>query len=566
MNKKIHFKAIAKLLIGVFVMFHFVGCDKNDDRIDPKLVLSRDSYEVSNGENKYNIDLLSNTTWEAQANVEWITLEMTSGSNGRIDLPFTVIRNEDDERVGTITITLGDGVSYEILVSQEAGNTDNIYVRPNGTGDGFSWSEAADLATALKVAVSGNTIHIAEGTYTPSETITGGDPANERDLTFEISKNISLIGGYPIDATKDTEPDAEQYKTILDGNDSSYHVVTVSAAKEEGAKVEIVGLTITNGHAGDLSASADINGLGFRRDYGGGITIGNAVVDIRDTHIIDNKSEKFAAGLYAFADAEVTIDGSEVSNNSSSSNVGGIWIREAKAFINNTKILANSGGTAAGVHGYPDAEIYMTNSIVADNRGRSYGAGFYIRQNSIAVLTNCMITGNSTTSKNGGGGIMMYNNNKLTLINTTITDNVVPTGPGAGIYRRMGDNQVAIYNSIISGNQQLVDGKDIDTYEAGAEAPQIISSISAAAVIDHNGAEVSGVSFNHNTMLQDLGNYVILPVGEDNPALLYGTELEELVRIGGQQEPKVAADVVSSDLLNNSRAGLKTMGAIVKSN
>ncbi|WP_026810346.1 BACON domain-containing protein [Arenibacter latericius] len=566
MNKKIHFKAIAKLLIGVFVMFHFVGCDKNKDSIDPKLVVSRDSYEVSNGDNQYNIDLLSNTTWEAQANVEWITLEMTSGTNGRIDLPFSVIRNEDDERVGTITITLGEGVSYEILVTQEAGNTDNIYVRPNGTGDGFSWNEATDLATALNLAVSGNTIHIAEGTYNPSETITGGDSENVRDLTFEISRNISLVGGYPINATKDTKPNPEQYKTILNGNNSSYHVVTVSAVKEEGAKVKLVGLTITSGHAGDLSASADINGLGFRRDYGGGITIGNAVVDIRDTHIIDNKSEKFAAGLYAFADAVVTIDGSEVSNNSSSSNVGGIWIREAKAFISNTKILANSGGTAAGVHGYPDAEIYMNNSIVADNKGRSYGAGFYIRQNSIAILTNCMITGNSSTSKNGGGGIMMYNNNKLTLINTTIIDNAVPTGPGGGIFRRSGENELSLYNSIVSGNKQLVDGEDIDVFEADAQSPQIISSISASKVIDHNGVEIDGITFNHTSMLQDHGDYVILPVGEDNPALLYGTELEELVRIGNQQEPKVEADVISSDLLNNSRSGLKTMGAVVKFN
>ncbi|MCM4169229.1 hypothetical protein KCTC52924_00710 [Arenibacter antarcticus] len=566
-NRKFHFNAIAKFFIGVFIMMNLVGCDKNnDDTFSPKLTVARESFDVSNSNSQYAIDVLSNKPWEAQSNVDWINLEITSGGNGRFNLSFSVVENDDDQRTGIITITIGGDTSREIVVNQEAGNTDDIFVVPNGSGDGLSWSKATNLANALNIAVSGNTIHIAEGTYVPSETITGGDPSDERDRTFEITRNITLVGGYPINATKDTESDPSNYTTILSGNDSSYHVVVVSASKDEGQKVGLHGLTISEGNAGSASTSTEINGVKFRRDYGGGVVIGNAIVNISDTRIIENKSEKFVAGIYAFEGSVVTMDNSEVSNNISVSNVGGIWVSESKMYISNSKILANEGGTGAGIHGYPDAEIYMNNSIVADNKGKSYGAGFYVRQNSIAILANCMITGNSSTSKNGGGGIMMYNNTKVTIISSTITDNSVPIGPGAGIYRRSGENVLNIYNSIISGNHQLVDGKDVDTYEADALPPKLESSTLGAMVFDQNGVDSNGITFNYNTMLQNLGDFVIVPVGENNPALIYGADLEELVRIGDRQDPKVEESIITSDLSHNSRTGLKIMGAFVNIN
>lgn len=563
MKRVLHFRLIDWLLLGTFVVFGLVSCENDDEGFVPELILASESIDVPNGSSEQTIDVLSNANWSVATDANWITFEKTEGDKGRFDFKFMVADNEDDERTGVITFTIDGNDDQEFVVTQEAGNTDDIYVLPDGTGEGYSWNEATNIYNALQIATSGNTIHIVEGTYKASTTITGGDSSDERDQTFEIKKNITIKGGYPANAEKGATADPSKYETILSGDDSSYHVVTVSASKSDGQEVVLEGLTISHGNASSKGTSAEINGLKFRRDYGGGVSIGNAVVTIRNVNIIDNKSEKFVAGLYAFEDSRVTIEGSKVNNNISKSNAGGLWIRESKAFIENSEFIANEGGTAAGVHGYPDAEIYMNNSIIAENKGRSYGAAFYVRSHSKGVLVNCLISGNTSTSKNGGGGIMMYDNNEVTLISTTITNNEI-AGPGGGIYGRKGVNTTKIYNSIISGNKQKNDGPDVDFYESDAPAPVIQSSVTGDKTYDINNGEITGATFKPSAMLDKVEDYIIRPIGADNPALEYGMTTEELMQLGADQNPAVEKDIITYDLLHESRDGLKTMGAFLK--
>ncbi|HQO78972.1 MAG TPA: hypothetical protein PLG17_10740, partial [Thermodesulfobacteriota bacterium] len=56
-------------------------------------------------------------------------------------------------------------------------------------GDGTSWETAfTDLQDALAAAADGDTIHVAQGTYVP------GDTQND---SFVMTKNLTLLGGYP---------------------------------------------------------------------------------------------------------------------------------------------------------------------------------------------------------------------------------------------------------------------------------------------------------------------------------------------------------------------------------
>lgn len=563
MKTKFHLYFTRVFCLGAFALLGLASCEKDDDvSFDPEVILASESLEVPNGNSEQSIDVLTNSAWEVGSSVDWITFSETSGEKGRFDLIFSVAENEDDERTGIITIHAGSEISKEFTVIQEAGNRDDIYVIPGGTGEGYTWAEATNLNNALQIAVSGNTVHIAEGTYVPTTTVTGGDPADERDLTFEINKNISLKGGYPADASEGATADASVYKTILSGNDASYHVVTVSASKAEAQKVVLEGLIVSNGKASSEGSSAEVNGIAFRRDYGGGVTIGNAIVDIVNTEIVNNASEKNVAGLYAFGGSVVTIKDSKVNNNISEGNAGGVWISESTAYISDSEFIGNEGGTAAGVHGYPDSKIYMNNSIIANNKGRSYGAAFYIRQNSLGILVNCIISGNTSTSKNGGGGVMMYNNNHVTLVSTTITGNSI-AGPGAGVYRRSGVNTIEIYNSIITGNESVNDGPDVDVYESDAPAPVVKNSILGSVVYDENGTEVPETVFNFISMLESSGEFVVLPVGEENPAEVFGMAAEGLIELGAGLDPVVGEEIMAFDLLFNSRAGLTTMGAYV---
>jgi hypothetical protein len=198
--------------------------------------------------------------------------------------------------------------------------------------------------------------------------------------------------------------------------------------------------------------------------------------------------------------------------------------------------------------------------VIADNKGKSYGAAFYIRQNSKGNLVNCLIYGNTSTSKNGGGGVMLYSDNEVTIVNTTITGNSI-AGPGGGIYRRAGVNKVSIYNSIVSGNEQAGDGPDVDVYEDDAPAPVIQSSVLGSVAYDARGEAIEGASFNAGTMLSP----AYVPVGENNPAMEHGMATEDLVKVGSGLSPAVESSIITADLFKNSRSGLRTMGAVVRS-
>lgn len=564
MKTAVHFGLIGRLVLGMLVLIFLASCNDDDETFAPNLIFATDSLSVSNGSSEQTLDVLTNYPWKVESDVDWITFEKDSGDKGRFDLLFSISENDDDERTGIITIRIGQDISKVLTIIQEAGNLNDIYVTLNGAGEGFKWSEATNLENALKIATSGNIIHIAEGTYMASTTITGGDSADEGDYTFEINKNITLQGGYAADATKGATPEPSKYTTLLSGNGKSYHVVTVSAAKAAGQKVVLAGLTISDGNASSEDTSAEIDGTAYRRDYGGGISIGNSVVDILDTKIIDNKSRKFVAGLYAFGDAEVNLERCSVNNNISDGNVGGIWIREAKANIRNSEIIGNeAGGTAAGVHGYPDAEIYMSNSVITDNKGTSFGAAFYVRENSKGVLVNCLISGNSSTSKSGGGGVMMYSDNEVTLISTTITGNNIE-GPGGGVYRRKGVNSLKIYNSIISGNLQKDDGPDVDVYESDAAAPLVQASVLSNKTYAANGSELPDAVFNPATMLKKFDAYVIRPIGADNPAILFGMSTAQLMELGATINTVIDNSVITSDLMQEERESQNTMGAFNK--
>jgi hypothetical protein len=560
MNKVFHYILRQTWLMVALVMsVALTGCDKDDDNFEPKLLVSAERVEASNLESSYTIDFLTNGAWEASVDVDWITLAETSGEKGKHKLLFTVAANEDDERRGTITISISESNSIQVEVAQDPGNRNDIYVKVDGTGDGTSWEQATTLDEALSMAVDGNVIHIAAGLYLPGKTVSGGNAADEGDKSFHIARNITLKGGYPADASEGDEADPATHKTILSGSGTSYHVVLISASKIQGQKAVLSGLTITDGNASSSSAAIGINGVSFVRNYGGGVIAGNTVAELVDCEVIANNSRGHCGGIYVFGNSEITIRNSKVNENSSSSNGGGAWIHTSTAYVYNSEFNGNSGGTAAGFHAYPDATAYLYNTTLAENKGRSYGAAFYARQNSRGVLVNCLITGNTSTSANGGGGVMMYQDCEVDIISTTITGNVI-SGPGGGVYRRAGtQNILSIQNSIISGNTQKDDGPDVDAYEVDAIAPVVRASVLGSLTYDGTGGEVGGATFDAATMFDS--DY--LPIGGSNPAIEYGMSPAQLISVGGSLNPPAEEEYLVIDRFGNERSGLTTMGAVV---
>lgn len=566
MKKNLFLKLIIFLCFGV----GFNSCKKSDSNFEEKLLLPTDYIEVGSKTNKYSFEVLSNSDMQFSSDVDWIQLDSTALPKGKYIVKFTAVENEGEERTGRIIVKTQSSLEKEILVIQEAGLMSNFYVKPNATGTGRSWSEATDLNTALQNATSGSVIYLSEGTYLPAKTVTNGDPSNSGDKTFEINKNISLIGGYPADATTGATADPQLYKTIFSGKLSdgfeSFHVVTISAPVSAGEKVSLDGITIKEGNATDRGINITINGLSFSRGNGGGMVIGGSNVLLKNIEILENKataksgSAGQCAGLYIFGNASVEMQTCKINaNTNANNNGGGLWISESKAYIYNSEVNDNTArGTASGIHAFPDAELHMYNSVVKNNSNTSFGAGVYVRQNSKGYLVNCMIVDNVTTSANGGGGVMLYDNCSVDLISCTVSGNATP-GPGGGIFRRQNTNMLTLINTIVSGNTQRSGSNDVDAFEATAPAPTVRGSVIENRVFSNTGAEVPSVSFDPGSMFD--ANYKL--VGSNNPALTYGMDAAQLTAVGQTYNPPLGSDV-ATDMNGVSRTGKTIMGPIVQ--
>lgn len=558
------------ILLGLLLVLGISSCKKDKDAFEEKLLIGAEYMEVSSKGNTYNFEVLSNTTMQVETDAEWIVLDTTVYEKGKQRIGFSVVTNTDDERSGTVLVRTNAETAKQVLVVQESGKVPVFYVKVDGNGDGKSWNTATDLNTAIEKATTNSTIYLAEGVYVPSKTIRNGDANLLSDRTFEISKNISLIGGFAADALPGAKPNATLYKTILDGTlgtgKNAYHTVTVTAALDTESKVYLEGLTIRGGEATNRGSNVSINSVQYNRGHGGGMLIASAFVHLRNVDIIENEASStggtagFAAGMYVFAGAKVTMEDSKVNNNSNNNNNGGgVWVADASLVAYGSQFNGNyARGTAGAVHGYPNASISLYNSQVMNNSNTSYGAGVYVRENSNALLVNCLLVGNKSTSTNGGGAVMQYGGTKVDIISCTINGNDV-VGPGAGVYRRDKVNNLTILNSIISGNKQASNSKDVDAHADNATViPVIKNAITTASVYGDAGTIVAGAIFTPSSMLST--DY--LPIGANNPALVYGLTGTSLTGIGQTYNP-VLNEAIAKDMNGEARTAT-VMGAKVK--
>lgn len=81
---------------------------------------------------------------------------------------------------------------------------DVVYVKPDGKGDGSSWSAAANLESAAGSAADGTEIRLAKGLYTLTATI-------------HPTVNLTFSGGYA-GVSEDEESDVDVNRTIISGD------------------------------------------------------------------------------------------------------------------------------------------------------------------------------------------------------------------------------------------------------------------------------------------------------------------------------------------------------------
>ncbi len=290
-----------------------------------------------------------------------------------------------------------------------------IYVDDDATGanDGTSWINAFNyLQDALATASAGNEIRVAQGVYTPDSNSVIPDGTGDREATFQLTNDISLIGGYAgIGSTNPDARDIKAYQTILSGDlngndadvnnpddlvdeptreENSYHVVTSIS------NVILDGFTITCGNANELLGGRGVSNNPYNN--GGGIYNLEGQLSLVNCTLTRNFANVNGGGMYD-GDNELNLINCTFTGNSARTG-GGIYDSDGDLIITECTFKRNIAGDSGGGIFNNDGQLNLVNCTFTENNAVDGGG---ICTGSEPTMDNCMFIKN--LAENSGGGI-----------------------------------------------------------------------------------------------------------------------------------------------------------------
>lgn len=436
----------------------------------PEFVFEGEStIEVSKLGGDYTAKIKANQPWLVQSTESWITVtsdRVGKGDGSQETVTFTVGKNPGLEaREGKIRMWITNEDEAFITIKQAPLQIEDLgteyYVTVDGKGDGSSWAKSTTLSKALAAAVDADKIHVAAGTYVPTDVLPGGTSGG--DETFFVKANVQLIGGYPANPKDGDVADPAKNKTILSGEDTYYHVMVVGAPKSDLFSVKISGLTLTKGKAYTTASEVPINGGIAYKSYGAGMIISGGRNLIENCQIIGNYAEKSNSGVFLTGAAETTFRNCNISENSGKGNGNAVWNGPNTVTYMYDCVIARNSSTGVGTiynyeisAGYGTPSLYLANCEITGNSNGSFGAVY--NRDGNAVFVNCTVHANTAKT---GAGIYAHGASALTtLISCTVTGNTATTD--AGGLTTGSSAKAYVYNSVIAGNTAPA-GKNADT-------------------------------------------------------------------------------------------------------
>ena len=525
----------------------------------------------------------SNLPWVAESLVDWI--EITSdkrgmGGNGETELTFNVTRNTTlRSRTGQIRVSITSDAEACIKVVQEPSLPEDLgnewFIKPGATGKGTSWEDATDLGEALKACVTADKLYLAAGTYTPTQYAGGSSDA---DKTFLLTQNVRIYGGYPANPKAGDAADPAVNKTILSGNESSTnHVFIIAAPKDDDYSIQINGITVRGGcNTSTKAGSNKLNGEYFYTGYGAGVYVLGSKVKFTNCFIKDNKSAKFACGMFSTNNSYVEMEHCEITDNMvESGNAAGIH-NAGTMILRNCGIRRNGCTKSSLVGGFYNydldkklktAKAYLYSCEFENNSGSTNWkrvSNFYGRENSFSVIVNTTFYGTDA----GNAPIAIYGegvtDTEAYIISCTVTGNK-SSSPDVCSGIAQVSSKVKVYNSIVSGNKGGHDGiwavKSSMNELIDQRTETVSYSINAEKVFGDD-VVMSGLLFDPEKMLGKASNGVVPLIGSGNPALTNGMTADQLKSIKSGREPEIDETEVVKDQKGNPRTG-KVMGAYV---
>lgn len=287
--------------------------------------------------------------------------------------PLELVENRGEVDCPSLEKNIGDACdsnqdgTFDGLVDADCNcigsclTTGDIFVDINaaGTNDGSSWTNAfTDLQAALSIG-TGQTIHIAEGTYLPTTN-------TSRGASFSIPNESILLGGYPTGGgARNTNEHITALSGEIDGveglDGNSYHVVKVQNV----TCVRLDGLTIKEGNANNAST--------FARARGGGLYIIGSELEIFNVKVQGNKAI-FGGGTFASLSPNVTITSSKYSGNTANNGSALYHSNETNMFIVNSRIIDNNSLIRSAIEVNNSLYTKIENSVIANNASTNSNA------------------------------------------------------------------------------------------------------------------------------------------------------------------------------------------------
>ncbi|MBN1507046.1 MAG: hypothetical protein JW955_09380 [Sedimentisphaerales bacterium] len=247
---------------------------------------------------------------------------------------------------------------------------------PGPLHDGKTWATAfLTLQDGLAAAAGGDEIVVAEGTYTPDRG--DGIALGDRQASFVLKDGLTVKGGFA--GYGQPDPDAQDVnanRTVLsgdlEGNDlwrllnRDDNSYHVVTGSEGTAGATLDGLFIVNGNADGM----------FPNELGGGLyNPGGALKVVNCT--LEGNSAAFGGGILNLG-AEITLVNTQLIGNRAFLSGGGLYNWEGSATLHNCRVVGNSADRAAEMGGSAvdnlTGSLTVLDSTIADNLSPNGGA------------------------------------------------------------------------------------------------------------------------------------------------------------------------------------------------
>ena len=382
----------------------------------------------------------------------------------------------------------------------------------SGAGTGSSWADAfTAIHEALDHASEGDVIWVAAGTYDSPA------PGDSAVPVVRMKPGVDIYGGFSTADTSISQRDPAANRTILDGENRSWHVVIGSD------RARLDGFIIQSGYAaGDFPdncgggmlnhfASPQVENCIFTsndaRFHGAGMANIHSSASVKNCVFRINAAANNGAGVYN--EDRYGIDGflqfeSCVFGPGNSCRFGGgmynSWCEVAVNDCRFTDNLANHNG--GGLYN-TSAMVTVRDCVFTENRAYDGGAVYMngIAGEDLTRLENCLVETN--TAYVSGGGVYLLRSS-ATLINCTIVENAAIYAGGISCWH----SEAAFQNCIVWGNVAY------NTWPAIEIGTEVIPDIEYCD-LDQDGYGLEGSGYadsNGNIRLDPL--FVAGPLGD----------------------------------------------------